>query len=46
MVRKVVHISLGEEVYRKFREMAKREHLKLSTWIRKKLMDITNGEEK
>lgn len=44
MARKVVHISLSEEIYFKLKEYAKREHLKLSTWIRKKILDLLNSK--
>jgi len=46
MGRKTVHISLPEEIYYKFQEIAKREHLKLSTWIRKKILEAINGSGK
>jgi len=40
MGRKVVHISLPDEIYYKFKDIAHKEHLKLSTWIRKKVLEL------
>jgi hypothetical protein len=43
MKRKTVHISLPETDYFKLQEHAKREHLRLSTWIRQMLLKIANN---
>ena len=42
MGRKVIHISLEDETYYKIKERADKEHLKLSTWVKQKLMELLN----
>ena len=42
MGRKVIHISLPDEDYYKIKETARKEHLKLSTWVRKTLLEVFN----
>jgi hypothetical protein len=43
MKRKIVHISLPDEAYYKIKEFAKKEHLKISTWIRQIILKLINN---
>jgi hypothetical protein len=43
MKRKTVHISLPEEIYFKLQDFAKKEHLRLSTWIRQMILKKVNN---
>jgi hypothetical protein len=45
MGRKVIHISLPEEVYYKIKESARKEHLPLSTWVKQRLLKLLNGNK-
>jgi predicted HicB family RNase H-like nuclease len=46
MPRKIIPISFPEEIHRKLKLIAEKEHLALSTWIRKTILDFVNGEKK
>lgn len=45
MARKIIHISFKEDEYFCIKEQAKKEHLKVSTWARQKLLGLLNGSK-
>ena len=45
MARKIIHISLKDDEYFCVKEQAKKEHLKVSTWARQKLLELLNNKK-
>jgi len=45
MKRQVIHISLVGEIYYELKKRADKAHLKLSTWVRQKIMEIIKKEQ-